>query len=239
MIFDLENFEPLLLNPLPVYWARKRRRQPRFAIALRCIQLGLNEEDTCGEVGPSQIGVSEVGPGEVGHAQIGSPQVGSNEVGPSQVGSSQVRAFEPGSDEVGSPVVLLMLEVCAHEFACAEQQGIDLLPVPGHVQFQEGGGAAVGEAFGLVQGEVELVAERTGGLQHHGFGQVPEQLMEVAHDLEDGEHLLCGSWVLPPVLPAEGDLGDLLTRAEAVVYGAAAKALLPEVCVDAAAEVGL
>jgi hypothetical protein len=33
--------------------------------------------------------------------------------------------------------------------------------------------------------------------------------MEVPHDREDLEHLLCGSWSPSPVLPAEGDLGDL------------------------------
>ena len=65
--------------------------------------------------------------------------------------------------------------------------------MPGHVQFQEGGGAAVGEALGLVQGEAELVVKRVGRLQRQCFGQVPEQFMEVAHDLEHGEHLLCGS----------------------------------------------
>ena len=63
--------------------------------------------------------------------------------------------------------------------------------------------------------------------------------MEVAHDREHREHLLCGSRSPPPVLSTEGDLGDLLSRAEAVVHGATPKALLPEACVNAAAEVRL
>ena len=63
--------------------------------------------------------------------------------------------------------------------------------------------------------------------------------MKVAHDREHREHLLCGSRSLPPVLSAEGDLGDLLSRAEAVVHGATPKALLSEACVNAAAEVRL
>ncbi len=63
--------------------------------------------------------------------------------------------------------------------------------------------------------------------------------MEVPHDREHREHLLCGSRSLPPVLSAEGDLGDLLPRTEAIVNGATPKALLPEAGVNAAVEVWL
>src|SRR5258708_1469984 len=61
--------------------------------------------------------------------------------------------------------------------------------------------------------------------------------MEGSHAGEDGEHLLRGVWVVPPILSAEGDLGYLLPGAEAVVDGAAAKAPQPEGGVNAAAEV--
>src|SRR5260370_28327184 len=61
--------------------------------------------------------------------------------------------------------------------------------------------------------------------------------MEVPHDREHLEHLLCSSRGPPPVLSAEGDLGNLLPRAEAVVDGATPKALLPEAWVNAAAQV--
>ena len=110
----------MLLNPVPMSGAGECGRHLRFDIALRRIQLGSDEKDTCGEVGPSQISVSEVGPGEVGHSQVGPPQVRSNKIRPSQVGSSQVGPFEPDTDEVGSPVVLLVLKVGAHELACAQ-----------------------------------------------------------------------------------------------------------------------
>ena len=63
--------------------------------------------------------------------------------------------------------------------------------------------------------------------------------MEVPHDREHLEHLLCGPRCPPPVLSAEGDLGDLLPGAEAVVDGATPKALLPQAWVNAAAEVRL
>jgi hypothetical protein len=76
-------------------------------------------------------------------------------------------------------------------------------------------------------------------LQRQRFGQIPEQFMEVSHDREHLEHLLCSSRGPPPVPSAEGDLGDLLPGAEAVVNGAPPKALLPEACVNAAAEVRL
>lgn len=109
----------------------------------------------------------------------------------------------------------------------------------GHVQFHEVVGAVVSEAFGFLQREVDFTMERAGRLQRQGFGEIPEQFMKVAHDREHREHLLCGTRGVPPVLSAEGDLGDLLSRAEAVVNGATAKALLPEACVNAAAEVRL
>ena len=63
--------------------------------------------------------------------------------------------------------------------------------------------------------------------------------MEVPHDGEHLEHLLCGLRDPAPVLSAEGDLGDLLPGAKALVNGATPKALLPEVCVNAAAKVCL
>ena len=113
------------------------------------------------------------------------------------------------------------------------------LSVRCHVQFHERFGTVVSEVFGLVEREAELPVERAGRLQRQRFGQIPEQLMELPHDREHLEHLLCGSRGPPPVLSAEGDLGNLLPRAEAVVNGATRKAQLPEACVDASAEVRL
>ncbi len=63
--------------------------------------------------------------------------------------------------------------------------------------------------------------------------------MEVAHDWKHLKHLLCNSRGLLPVLSSEGDLRNLLPCAEAVVDGTSSKALLPEACVNAAAEVRL
>ena len=218
-------------------WASERRRQLRFGITLRRIQLGLDEKDTLGKVGTSEVGISEVGPEKVGHSQVGASEVSSNEVCPSQVGASEVSAFEFGPDEVGSSVVLLVPDFGSHKFARAQQQDIDASSVCCHVQFHESVGAVVSEAFGLLQREAEFTVERAGRLQRQRFGQIPEQLMEVPHDREHLEHLLCSLRGPPPVLSAEGDLGDLLPRAEAVVHGATPKALLPEACVNAAAEV--
>lgn len=61
--------------------------------------------------------------------------------------------------------------------------------------------------------------------------------MEGPHDWKHLEHLLCRCRGLPPVSSCEGDLGNLLPCAEAVVDGATPKALLPEAGVNAAAEV--
>ena len=63
--------------------------------------------------------------------------------------------------------------------------------------------------------------------------------MELPHDREHLEHLLCGPWDLSPVVSAEGDLGNLLPCAEAVINRTTSKAPLPEVGVNAAAEVRL
>src|SRR4030088_1472185 len=104
-------------------WASERRQQLRFGIALRRIQLGLDEKDTPGEVGTSEVGISEVGPDKVGH---------------SQVGASEVGAFEFGSDEVGSSVVLLLVpDFGSHERTRAQKQDIDVSSVYCQVQFHE------------------------------------------------------------------------------------------------------
>lgn len=63
--------------------------------------------------------------------------------------------------------------------------------------------------------------------------------MEGPHDWKHLEHLLCRLRGLPPVSSSEGDLGNLLPRAEAVIDGTPPKTLLPETCVNAAAEVRL
>jgi hypothetical protein len=61
--------------------------------------------------------------------------------------------------------------------------------------------------------------------------QVPQQLMQAAHDREHSEHQrrawLAARGGAPPVLAAEGDLRDLLPGAEAVIDGTAAEAALP------------
>src|SRR5437773_2749369 len=63
--------------------------------------------------------------------------------------------------------------------------------------------------------------------------------MKLPHDREHLIHLCCGPRVPAPVPPAEGDLGNLLARAEAVIHGTAAEALPPEIGVNAAPEVRL
>ncbi len=133
-----------------MFWASERRRQFRFDITFRCIQLGLDEKNTLSEIGSSQVGVSEVSTDQVGQSQIGSSQVSSNEICPSQVGPAEVGIFEVGPDEVGSPEILLLVsDFGAREFARAQKQGIDISSVCTHVQFHERIGAIVRKAFGF------------------------------------------------------------------------------------------
>jgi hypothetical protein len=63
--------------------------------------------------------------------------------------------------------------------------------------------------------------------------------MKISHDREHREHLRCSSRGLPPILPAEGDLGDLLPGTEAIIDGTTPKAPLSEARVNAAMEVRL
>ncbi len=220
-------------------WANERQRHLCFSVTLRRIQLGLDEEDTLGKIGSSEVGSSEVSPDKIGHSQVSASQVSANEACPSQAGASQVGAFEFGPNEIGSSVVLLVLDFGSHKFARAQQQGIDVSSVCCHVQLHESGGAAVSEAFGLFQCEAEFTVKRAGWLQCQSFGQIPEQFMEIPHNREHLKHLLGSLRGLSPALSTEDDLGNLLPGAEAVVNGATRKALLSEACVNAAAEVRL
>jgi hypothetical protein len=126
-----------------------------------------------------------------------------------------------------------------HELASAKQQRIDLAAVCRHVELDDGVGTGVGEAFGLLDRDAELLVERASGVKCQRLGQIPEQLMELPHDREHLEHLLRGVRGTAPVLSAIRDLGHLLPCAEAVVDGAPPKASLPELAMDAAAEVRL
>ncbi|GHO70926.1 hypothetical protein KSC_098180 [Ktedonobacter sp. SOSP1-52] len=63
--------------------------------------------------------------------------------------------------------------------------------------------------------------------------------MQVSHDREDREHLPGTLGSLSPILATEGNLGDLLPGAEAVIDGATPEALLSEARMDAAAKVRL
>ncbi len=60
-------------------WASERERQLGFGIALRRIQLGLDQKDALAEVGTAQIGASEVRPSKVSHSQVGASEISSNE----------------------------------------------------------------------------------------------------------------------------------------------------------------
>jgi hypothetical protein len=85
----------------------------------------------------------------------------------------------------------------------------------------------------------QLTVDGAGGRQAQRRDQVPEQLMKLPHDGEHLVHLLRGLRGAAPVLPAERDLGNLLARAEAVIHGAAAESVPPEILVNTAAEAWL
>jgi hypothetical protein len=81
--------------------------------------------------------------------------------------------------------------------------------------------------------------EEAGRSQCQCVGQIPEKLVELPHDRKNFEHLVGGERRLPPIPSAEGDLGDLLPRAKAIIRGATSKTPRPEALVDTATEIRL
>jgi hypothetical protein len=145
-----------------------------------------------------------------------------------------------GTDEVGSLIVLLLARYLGpRKFARAEQQGVDLCPVPSGVQPLENVSRAVCHRLRRRERLTQLVVNGAGRPQGQRRGQIPQQLIKLTHDREHLVHLGCGPRVPAPVPAAEGDLGNLLARTEAVVHGTAAEALTSQIVVNAAPEAGL
>ncbi|MNI37216.1 hypothetical protein D3C73_912990 [compost metagenome] len=80
---------------------------------------------------------------------------------------------------------------------------------------------------------------RTGRRPAECFGYIPQQLVKLAHNREDPEHLGSGLRGHAPINPAVGVGGDLLPGAKAVIHGASAESGLPQPGMDSAAEVRL
>jgi len=219
-------------------WAGQRRWQLCAGIAVRRVKLGLGEEQAPGEVGAVKASGPEIGPGEVGQAEVGAAEVGADEAGPSQAGPGEVGMCQPGAGEVGPPVVRLATwNLGPHHVACLQQHRIDPFPVRLDIQLQESVGGAARHGFGRRQRAAQLTVDGAGRCQGQRCSQVPQQLMKLPHDREHGKHLRGRLRVLVPVPPSEGDLGNLLAGAEAVIYGAAREPVPSEVVMDAAPEV--
>ena len=215
----------------------ERRCEPGAGVAQGGIDLGLRDEQAPRQIGTAQVRAPEVRACQVGHTEIRTPQIGSNERCAAQALRPQVRVAEVGADKVRPPAV----ERCTSggtpgELARLEEQSVHRRPVGLDVERREGVGIGPGESFGLVDGGAEGGLKAPGRLQGRRLGQVPEQLMELAHDRERSEHPgRCSRGALP-VRPAEGDLGDFLSRAEAVVCGAPGEPTRTEAVVNDAAE---
>ena len=69
-----------------------------------------------------------------------------------------------------------------------QQQLVDLVAVGGHVQPGEGLGGQRRERLGLLERRAQLGVDRAGLRQGERLGEVPEQLVQLAHDREDLEH---------------------------------------------------
>jgi hypothetical protein len=104
------------------------------------------------------------------------------------------------------------------------------------IQASQFTGTAMGAAGDLGGRGGQCVVHRRGRRQGLRLGQVPEQLVQRPHDREGGEHLAREGRRLPPVLPAERALDDVLPGPEAVVAGAAGKPARPKLIVNGTAE---
>jgi hypothetical protein len=222
-----------------MYRIAKRRRQSGFTITLCCVQLGLDEKESIGEVGASQISISKVGAEKVGAPEVSAFKVSHYEARASHVGPSEVGAPEISLGKVGTFEILLPVpDFSPYEFTRLLQQSIDVPLVRSQVQMEQSLRVEQSETVGLLQGKAELALERVGRWQRQRFGEVPEQLMQTLHNPEDVEHLLCCLRVdSPPVPSTKSHLGDLLPGTKAVVHSATSKALPSKVGVYTATEV--
>ncbi len=185
----------------------------------------------------------QVGPVQPGADQVGAPAVlGPAATAPARspaTALARTPAVPAGLRAAPGPVTGPAHGLGADELAGAQQHLVDGRPVRRDVHLHDGVRALPGQALGLVQRAPDVGVHRAGGRQRQRLRQVPEQLVQLPDHREHREHLPRAAGGAPPVLPAEGDLRDLLARPEAVVDGAALEALLPELGVDAAAEVRL
>ena len=215
--------------------ANQRRWHDGSGVALGGVELGLSEEQRLREVGAAKVCRTQIGSGDIGQGEVGVAEVGADQAGPSQVRAAEIGAGQAGADEVGSSAVQLAApNLSPDNFAGTQQQSVDALAVPFDIQAQERIGRAARQSFGRLQRAAQLTVDGAGGMQCQRRGQVPQQLMKLPHDQEHLEHLRGGSRVPAPVPPTERDLANLLARAEAVIGGAARKALPPEILVNAA-----
>jgi hypothetical protein len=74
---------------------------------------------------------------------------------PGEIGAAKVSAPEVGPDQVGSAMVPTPV-TRSSQFAGAQQQTIDVLPVGLHIQFLEVLSAVAGQAFSLFERQSEF-----------------------------------------------------------------------------------
>ena len=127
----------------------------------------------------------------------------------------------------------------ARERARAPEQGVHPLPVGRDVERIQRSAPPPARPSVSSRAARSSAMERPRRGKLERLGQVPEQLVELAHDAEGREHRGRDLGIRPPVGSGEGLLGDPLSRAEAVVGGAAREPAVPQAGVDAAPEVRL
>src|SRR4051794_1707004 len=222
--------------PAPVRRSLEGDRETCRHVSAGGRDLRPGEEQATAEVGAAHVGRTEVGAEQVRRPEIDPAQVRADEVGAAQTAVAQVGAPQVPAHQIGAPAVPAAA-TGPYRGADPAEQLPDLRPAGGDVEGGQLVGRAGGQALGRGQRRPYLAVQRGGTRQGERLGQVPEHLVQLPQNREDGE--LRGREVraLPPGPAAERDLGELLAGAEAVEHLAAREAPLAQLGVDAAAEV--
>ncbi len=215
------------------------RAQLRAIIARRRVGLGLGHEQRRLQPRASQVGAPQVGPGKVGQPQVSRAQPRAHQAGTAQAGAAQVGACQVRADQVSAPQLRPEGSGPRSDLlADRQQQRVDLGAVRAGVQRGQAGRVAAAQAVGHCQRRAQLAGQRIARPERECAGQVPGQLVQLAHDPERAEHRPGQARLLPPVPSGARLPRHPLTGPEAVVGGTAGEPRWPQPVVDGAAEAG-
>lgn len=223
---------------LPVSRTIKPTRKSCVLIAVGCLELVLVQEQRSGEVGTGKLRAAQVSARHICAVQIGALQPSADHARAPQVRTAQVGTGQISLDQIGAMMIDgVPAKRSPRKLARPCEQVGDLAPVTAGVQPGELIGRRSGQRRSSLDLLPKLCVQRAGRRKLQRPQQVPQRLVQLAHDRERGKHagrqMRCGS----PVLPTEGDACDLLPGSKTVIHGAPAVPVRAQVAMDATATV--